>query len=60
MIKGLSEGGEFSGWEVERKKFFEDRGKEVEVEMEEKKRRGKEKWEQRDRELQKRGKVGKE
>lgn len=37
MIKGLSEEGEFSGWEEERKKFFEDREKEVEVEMEERK-----------------------
>lgn len=55
LRKGVSERGRLSGWEEERKKFSEDRGKEV-VEVKERRRRGEEvyeRWEQRDRELQK-------
>lgn len=54
MKRKIREGRELTRWEEERRKFFEDRGKEVK-EMEEKRERGEEVyegWEQRDRETQ--------
>lgn len=55
MKRRIREGKKLSSWEEERKKFFEERGKEVK-EMEERREEGEEVyegWEERDREKQK-------